>query len=508
MNAQVTTLSKAMNQEFTFATVLPECLKNGNMPLVGMALFLQVTDAMNHSGLVLDNGVLKQGKLFNSGNNKVYFLKSSKYQYHYYPKNWVVLYETSLTVPKSFAENAELEIYINENDDSDYLSNSEIVFSHSCGYYNNEDKIVHDHDLYDKDDIVILHNGDTCHIDNACWIDSEDEYYHEDDCVMDHRGNSILESESVYINGEYYHNTDDALSTCDDCNETFHYESLIYHERNEESYCSDCYHDHSDRLERKDYSSNVLNYKGYGHTELYINKKPVYVGLELECKVYDGYEDEVNDFTNNCKYAIGTEDGSLDSNLGIEYIFRPEGLEQQKENVSDLISEIEDYLEHTKSHYYDADYGLHVHVSSHFLGHATKLKIQNFVNDNFKYLCKIGGRESTTYQDYKDTNWKELSNRRYNFVNICNSATIEFRFPAAIINEDHINMNLELALALTMFCKFNLSILTLKNDSHRAWLDFYSFLMDNKKTYPLLANKVDQMMIESINQSLNTVQAA
>lgn len=502
-------LYKAMNLQFTFATVIPECLQ-GNIVLQGIAQFMQVTDKLDHSGLVLVNNHFVKGKEYCSINNKVYFAKSTKYKSHYYPKEWVKLWNNDLIVPYDYAYNAELEVYINEDDDYNYLSDSDIVFSHSCGYYNSEDKTVHDHELYDRDDIVTLYNGYTCHIDNACYIDSKNDWYYEDDCVLDHNNDYILADEAIRVGNEWYHETDDNIRTCDDCNENFHYEDLHYNEDDDCDYCEQCYPDHikSSSLNRMCYSSNVLNYKGFGNTDLKINNKSVFLGLELECLVTDGYEDEVNEFSRNCDYAIATEDASLDRNLGIEYIFRPEGLEQQKENVEDFINEISDYLEHTKARYYDNDYGLHVHVSSHFLGQSTKLKIQNFVNDNFCHIEEIGGRSETGYQKHKTCHWNTLDDARYRFVNINNRDTLEFRFPAAIIDQDHINMNLELALAITMFCKFNLSLLTLKKDCHKAWLEFYSYLMDNKKTYPLLVQQVDEMFINSINESIQQVNAA
>ena len=91
-------------------------------------------------------------------------------------------------------------------------------------------------------------------------------------------------------------------------------------------------------------------------------------------------DDEVNNFSSSCSYAIPTEDGSLDSSRGCEFIFRPEGLEVQKDNVNDLIDKIGSCLNHRTKDTYDEDYGLHVHASSHFLGFASKLKIQKFVS--------------------------------------------------------------------------------------------------------------------------------
>lgn len=248
------------------------------------------------------------------------------------------------------------------------------------------------------------------------------------------------------------------------------------------------------------YDTDVLRVKGYGKTPLFINKKPVYVGLEIEALAIDdsGEIENINKFSTQSTYLVPTKDGSLDDDFGIEFIFRPEGLEEQKANVADFVDSVDCSLDHD----FNDNYGIHVHVSNHFLGKATKLKIQNFVSLNCKHYVTIGGRESTGYQKVKDDHFNQLNRDRYQMVNILPAHTIEFRFPASIIEEDHINLNLENALATVMFCKFHLNLLDLRKDHETAFLQYCKFVKSNSAQYPLLAEKLDEISLTITNENI------
>lgn len=467
---------------------IPECLK-GNFGLIGITLFLQVTDKMKHSGFVFTDNKLHcvLNRQVGQSNQLIYVLQG-KYKNMSYSKNWIKTYNSEIYVPYDYAYNAGIECYINDEEEST-TDLSDLSFSHSCGYYN-DDKTVHDGQLYDSEEIVTLYNGETCHIDDAYWVESENEYYPDDEVVIDIHGTCILSDNSIRYLGHYYSIHDNEVSTCCSCDDHFHIDQLTYSEQNDGNYCEECYEEESnDCLNRMDYSENVLDHKGFGTTDLYINKKPVYVGLELECLAdsYDSDIESINSFIADTDYCIACKDGSLDDSYGVEFIFRPEGLKQQKSNVADLIYQIGHNVNNKTFDSYDDNYGLHVHISSHFLGKATKLKIQNFVNIHFdEFIGFIGGREATTFQRYKSERFNKLDTQRYNFVNILNSATIEYRFPAGVVNEEHINVNLELAQALTLYCKFELSLLLLRSNANTAMMNFIEWVNNHSDDYPLL----------------------
>ena len=88
-------------------------------------------------------------------------------------------------------------------------------------------------------------------------------------------------------------------------------------------------------------------------------------------------------------------------------------------------------------------------------------------------------------------------------VNINNPKTIEFRFPAGIVSKNHINLNLENALAVTMFCKFELSVMTLRSDKSQAWEQYVAYVLKNKKQYPLLSEAMQSYLADKTKQLAN-----
>ena len=176
-------------------------------------------------------------------------------------------------------------------------------------------------------------------------------------------------------------------------------------------------------------------------------------------------------------YAIPTQDASLDNELGVEFVFKPDNFDNYQEHI-DLF--IDDYsgLDVKPGN----GYGLHIHVSNHFLGESAKVRIQNFVEMFEINFRAIGGRAQTVYQRGKNAGSKmPLKNgnkSKYQMVNILPIKTIEFRFPKSIVESEHILTNIELAHAITMYCYANFHIFIMQ-DFNR----FVQFVAQNKKEY-------------------------
>lgn len=481
----------------TSISIIPSCLV-GVMPFIDIVQFLYISPNMQHCGFIYDNNnylYAANTKILNhDGDNPISVKLFKNESQQYYPRGFAKTVENSLYLPYHHICGSGKMVMINESDSESLLDEDEIEFNDTCGYYDSSTHVVIDNDLYDMDDCHCLHNGEWVLNDQAVWIEYESEFYHIDDCCQTYDNDWILENESVNVNGRIYHNQSDDVYSCEECGEYIHVDDM--HSDGNGCYCDDCYSDNNS-LFRLPYSSNVLDTKGFGRTSLNINNKPVFLGFELECKVLDNDDsiNAINEYSKQVDYCIPTEDGSLNGKLGIEFIFRPEGLIEQKSNVLDFITYCKSDL-----NYKCKGYGLHVHVSDHWIGEATKLKIQNFVNLNHRFIMQIGGRDSDSYQNAKHSNFNTLSCRRYEFVNITSSNTIEFRFPQSIVSEKHINMNLELALALSMFCKFNLSILELKRNALGCWADFMDYVQINSDDYPILNTKLQSIRDVIVNE--------
>lgn len=367
-----------------------------------------------------------------------------------------------LPLPIAYAYDEALECEDSER--NNFTFDDDTKFSYSCGYYDSEKMIVIDSCLYDRDDTVVLHNGKTVHSDDAVWCEEIDEYHHVNDCVRLENDEWLPEDMTIRAsNGGYYSKNDDDISNCEGCDEYFYYEDLQYSEHNDCSYCEDCYEEHVSKLtNRLCYSTNVINYHGFGDSQDKIKGKSIFIGFELECLAHESEIEALNDTLkdmqhgyHNFDYCVPTLDGSLDDDFGVEFIFKPDNLKNHSNNIIHFVDNCGDYLEEIAGN----GYGLHVHVSNNFLTDFDKIKIQNFASIHDNELRFVGGRSETNYQPKKMlckiSDMKKGNPNKYQAVNISPSATTEFRFPLSIVDHDHIMRNLQLAYSISLYVKFH-----------------------------------------------------
>ena len=160
-------------------------------------------------------------------------------------------------------------------------------------------------------------------------------------------------------NGCYYSRNDEDISTCAGCDEYFHYDDL-YITSDNCLYCENCYEENSNRLHnRLCYSSDVVRYHGFGDHQNKINGKLVYIGFELECLADESEAEELDETLNdmqhghcNFNYCIPTMDGSLDDSYGVEFIFKPDSLNNHGENLEHFIDNVGNQLYKTAGNGY------------------------------------------------------------------------------------------------------------------------------------------------------------
>ena len=397
-----------------------------------------------------------------------------------------------LPIGYTYAEALECE----DSEGNTFTFNDDAKFSYSCGYYDSNEMTVIDSRLYAIDDTVILHNGKRAHSDDVVWCDELDEYYMYSDCTQLENGKYLPDDMTIRTaDGCYYSQNAEDVYACDGCNEYFHSDDLHYHESSECSYCENCYEENSNSLKnRLSYSTDVIQYHGFGDHQNKINGKQVYIGFELECLAHDDEVEALDDTFNDMKhgyrgfnYCVPTCDGSLDDDLGVEFIFKPDSLENHSENLKHFINNIGNYL------YTNAGngYGLHVHVSNNFLSNFDKIKIQNFAAIHDAKLRFIGGRDETNYQPkkmlFKTSDMKQGNSNKYQAVNISPSNTIEFRFPVSLVDHEHIMRNLQLAYSLCLYVKYHCNYANI-NDFN-LYLDW----LKSEKDFKLLSDYFNQM---------------
>ena len=361
----------------------------------------------------------------------------------------------------------------------DFIFDDEVKFSYSCGYYNSEECVVINYTLYNREYTVTLHDGRIVHEDDAVYCDEIEEFYHIDDCVRLENGEWLPEDMTIRTHdGCYYSQNDENIDMCSACEEYFHCEDFTYCEHEDAIYCDNCYSEVARLHNRLSYSANVLDYHDFGDPQSIIAGRHVYVGFELECLACEhdaGYlSDILYDMkygNNGFDYCIGTEDGSLDSRYGVEFIFKPDSIKNHAHNIDHFIENCSEYL-HERA---GSDYGLHVHVSNNFLSEFDKIKIQNILSLHDKMLRKVGGRADTMYQRKKSilkkSDMKKGDSSRYQAVNITPSDTIEFRFPVSKVDKNHILLNLQLAYSIVIYAKYHCNYVTIGDfNLYLTWL--------------------------------------
>lgn len=459
------------------------------------------------SKLVKINGVLKGlGEYSTDGHTASWFgvnfdLSNSpniSYNRHLHPRGWVIG-QNGVVYPIKYAKCKGLLVQgLIENSSAlaviGRVSDTNIVFSHSIGYYDSSKYEVLNYKLVSSENVVVTkYNKRECKSD-CVFVDRYNSWVLSNECIK--IGDVYeLSSECISINGVSVHKSSKDIATCKCCGYIDLEDKFLPINNKVLSsplVCRSCESKAHSRLIRMCYSTDVINHRGFGNTSMKINNEPVYLGLELEVK--GKFSDhgnilKLNTFAASSQdFCVATRDGSLDDHAGVEYIFRPEGLINQKRNVKLLCDAISEAVHKSSGD----GYGLHIHVSNHFLTGSDTLKIDNFVSLFEDYFRKVGARPETEYQVKKRINHTcdlgEFVESKYKMVNIGKCGTIEYRFPKSIVDEVHINMNMELALATTLFCKYELShaklnVYDLSTSALRAFIDYVSI---NKKKYPLL----------------------
>ena len=412
---------------------------------------------------------------------------------HYLPRYMQT--DNGMFLPSQYCKDNDIGC-IDEEKNMFNAGDENIKFSNSCGWYNSDEFVVYDGCLYDVEEMVEDYSGKMIPVGDATWCEREDEYVHSSDVVECVYVRSWDETETVYtrscntwrFNGDYFHD-DSSYSHCPECEDIVP-DSEQHREHGE--YCSSrCEEQHNtDSLTRYEYHTDVRQKKGFGTPYLKIKGLPVYTGIELECYVNDGSFDEANEFIDSCGYAIPTRDGSLSCENGVEYVFRPESMKNQIANVRDFVSNNGDnlYEDATNENDDNETYGLHIHVSSHFLSNLDKIKIVTFANKYLHMITDIGKRDAFGYAKSRDVHLSkrhlELSYDRYQLVNTTPAHTIEYRFPKSIVTVRHIGLNIQLCWAMTMYCAYHCSFTSLK--SNKALEGFKQYVKDNAKEYELL----------------------
>ncbi len=293
---------------------------------------------------------------------------------------------------------------------------------------------------------------DSC-IENYIRCEDCGEYWREDDtCYTGHEYHICV---YCYENG---------YECCDNCNEIYHSDELVYSDRHAATYCQSCARSNGGNA-INDYSYKPSpKYQHFDQTtnQAVFSRQPgnrLYLGFELEVESPREYAGEVaqtliDNFDDNEDVFYCKHDGSLDD--GFEIVSHPMTLRAQKTMAyADMLAELK--KAGCKSHN-TTTCGLHVHVSRSFFSQSEMVKLGLFVYFNKARLETFARRTESSYAKFKPLNRSDLkaagrSEGRYEAINFENTRTIEFRLFKGTLNFETFMATLEFCDAVSRFVK-------------------------------------------------------
>lgn len=296
-------------------------------------------------------------------------------------------------------------------------------------------EFVKEFDIYD----VYSNNDNKYKICNNCLINSN-AYFYCDHCGQWYERETVYSYTTVNDATICQNCKDDYYLYCEDCEELFHEDDLMYNDRDDCYYCENCYGNHTHNSELYDYHS-FNNWQPHKTTS---EPEPAfYIGHELE--IDDAYEqDEAVEMISTELNGICMHDGSL-SEDGIEFISHPLSYKYML-SLEDKYRSVFDRLVNLGYRSHDTDScGLHFHVTRPqnpdiidriiLFMETYKEEIITFSrrkNNEIASWCNFlsDKRTDINEKELKSLDYikkyKETSNR-YMALNLTNRNTIEFR---------------------------------------------------------------------------------
>lgn len=333
--------------------------------------------------------------------------------------------------------------------------------------------------------------------DNCTYVDREEEWVYNSDLVIysEVERSYIYKDNAVETEDDWWVSQDNEnYSRCRSCEWLYHSDDMLWDERTEEDYCSNCY-------EELDHG-NIHSY-GYKPTYVFKWQWPLFLWCEIE--VHE-LHNKVDDILDDEDIFRATEDSSLDN--GAEFVSNPMSLEW----IHDNIDEFKTLSERIKREWgvTDNKAWLHIHASRAWLceweedAHINRIWDLLHLSENFAVFRKLAGRSPTHYcevdsltleeiEEINKNKWsKPWMSRRYSWLNLQPSNTIEFRMFISTTSWEYRMARFELVHAIIEYTRTKraLSADIFLQRASEQW-EKYSWLMRLMQQKDLSTNDTD-----------------
>jgi hypothetical protein len=235
--------------------------------------------------------------------------------------------------------------------------------------------------------------------------------------------------------------------------------------------------------------------------------EPPWLGVELEVESNDGEFNEAQSATLEAlpeNFVTLKDDGSL-SEYGYEIVSRPASYVEQVAAWSPFFEAVHAGKMGSLTSWSNNTCGLHVHICRNagtdwrspldaggessepwrLSQHAQALLVC-FVNlpSNRRFIQTIAGRDANSYTGFSRKRMRDAAvntGRKYEAINLCHPATLEFRIFKGTLRAQSFFKALEFTLALSEFCRSIYNVRKALSVSA-----FVRFVSDNAAKYPHL----------------------
>lgn len=338
------------------------------------------------------------------------------------------------------------------------------------------------------DDYFYCEGCGTYHHDNStnqhnvrgytyCTEYAENHYYYCNEC-----DEYYTSSETTYNENDNYiciHCFPDRCFICEDCDETYNWD-----DRSADEHLRTCAHcaNEIDNSIIKNYS-----YKPNPHFYDCNERTSEYFGIEIEVsQKNNGNKNNCAETLDNYDFLYMKEDASVTN--GFEIVTHPLSYKFIKKHIPNIL----EITRKDMKGYRAKSCGIHIHVPKKYLSNLQLAKVLLFFQFNEDFILTISQREninslnqwSSIVKDKKENfvmAKTKAGYNRYRAINLCNSATIEFRIFQSNLSEAGFFKNIEFIRAIKQFVKIT-SIQRLYKS------EFIDFVSNKRKEYSNLFN--------------------
>lgn len=214
---------------------------------------------------------------------------------------------------------------------------------------------------------------------------------------------------------------------------------------------------------------------------------PGLIGLEIETLVNENNFTQTIKNVKKCGPILAEEDGSLDYEFGVEFVFAPTTLDKIVEG--EWIHKAISILKHNAIGWgAGKGYGMHISINASVMSKLHVARFCHFINSHKSLCTKIAGRKGDSWAPYEPARYLKDYDGRSRCAAYRDKNRIEVRIFRSSLNWKRIRRNCEFVDSVREFTK----ITGVRNCTPKKYLKF----LEGKGEYGLIREFVEPLVLE------------